>query len=61
MSFLASLFQMDISVARITLYNLTFVNSNTIKYREVALLKILFFFSTLMALKIACKQEFDQY
>lgn len=60
MSFLASLFQMDISVARITLYNLTFVNSNTIKYREVALLKILFF-STLMALKIACKQEFDQY
>lgn len=60
MSFLANLFQMDISVARITLYNLTFVNSNTIKYREVALLKILFF-STLMALKIACKQEFDQY
>ena len=60
MSFLANLFQMDISVARITLYNLTFVNSNTIKYREVALLKILFF-STLMALKITCKQEFDQY
>ena len=59
MSFLASLFQMDISVARITLYNLTFVNCNTIKCREVALLKILFF--TLMALKIACKQEFDQY
>lgn len=59
MSFLANLFQMDISVARITLYNLTFVNCNTIKYREVALLKILFF--TLMALKIACKQEFDQY
>ena len=44
MSFLANLFQMDISVARITLYNLTFVNSNTIKYREVALLKILFFY-----------------
>ena len=44
MSFLANLFQMDISVARITLYNLTFVNCNTIKYREVALLKILFFF-----------------
>ena len=60
MSFLANLFQMDISVARITLYNLTFVNCNTIKYREVALLKILFFF-TLMGLKIACKQEFDQY
>jgi len=60
MSFLASLFQMDIPVARITLYNLTFVNSDTIKYREVALLKILFFF-TLMALKMACKQEFDQY
>ena len=60
MSFLANLFQMDISVARITLYNLTFVNCNTIKYREVALLKILFFF-TLMALKIVCKQEFDQY
>lgn len=59
MSFLASLFQMDIPVARITLYNLTFVNSDTIKYREVAPLKILFF--TLMALKIACKQEFDQY
>lgn len=60
MSFLANLFQMDISVARITLYNLTFVNCNTIKYREVALLKILFFF-TLMAFKIVCKQEFDQY
>ena len=60
MSFLASLFQMDIPVARITLYNLTFVNSDTIKYRDVALLKILFFF-TLMALTIACKQEFDQY
>ena len=44
MSFLANLFQMDISVARITLYNLTFVNSDTIIYREVALLKILFFF-----------------
>ena len=60
MSFLANLFQMDISVARITLYNLTFVNCNTIKYREVALLKILFFF-TLMTFKIVCKQEFDQY
>ena len=51
---------MDIPVALITLYNLTFVNSETIRYREVALLKILFFF-TLMTLKIACKQEFDQY
>lgn len=60
MSFLGSLFQMDIPVALITLYNLTFVNSETIRYREVALLKILFFF-TLMTLKIACKQEFDQY
>ena len=59
MSFLAGLFQMDIPVARITLYNLNFVNSDTIKYRELALLKILFF--TLMALKSACKQEFDQY
>lgn len=44
MSFLANLFQMDISVARITLYNLTFVICNTIKYMEVALLKILFFY-----------------
>lgn len=44
MSFLGSLFQMDIPVALITLYNLTFVNSETIRYREVALLKILFFY-----------------
>ena len=44
MSFLAGLFQMDIPVARITLYNLNFVNSDTIKYRELALLKILFFY-----------------
>ena len=44
MSFLVNLFQMDISVARITLYNLTFVNSDTIIYREDALLKILFFY-----------------
>ena len=35
---------MDIPVALITLYNLTFVNSETIRYREVALLKILFFY-----------------
>ena len=51
---------MDRPVARIILHNLTFVISDTIKFRKVALLKMLFFF-TLMALKIACKQEFDQY
>ena len=35
---------MDRPVARIILHNLTFVISDTIKFRKVALLKMLFFF-----------------